>query len=345
MQTLQRSNGRTTQPTERRSASTGISARSLIGLNAANFFLAELGGVVMPFLNDFLKSRQWRYDSIGMATALAGLGVLAIQTPAGFLVDRMRQRRAMLACASLLIGLCYGLLPLVPADWWLIDPILFVAGMGHAFFAPLLGALALGLVGYQRLSRTVGTNQGWNHAGNIAAALSAMALVSWFSTSSIFYAVTLVSILAAASIFLIRPDELNETRASGVTDDVGIRLCPVGMTELFRDRRIAILFLATALFHLANAPVMPLVALYVKELQGTDRQVAAVVLVAQLTMIPVALATGWLCERWGRKPVFAVGFLVLPLRIFLYSLARSPQALVALQALDGIGAGIYGVEI
>jgi hypothetical protein len=62
---------------------------------------------------------------------------------------------------------------------------------------------------------------------------------------------------------------------------------------------VVILFAATALFHLANAPVMPLVALYVKQLQGSDRQVAAVVLVAQTVTIPVALLTGGLCDRWG----------------------------------------------
>ena len=50
-------------------------------------------------------------------------------------------------------------------------------------------------------------------------------------------------------------------------------------------------------------------------------------------------------SQWGRKPIFALGFLVLPLRIFLYTLALDPRTLVALQALDGIGAGIYGVAI
>src|SRR5437764_13116573 len=62
-------------------------------------------------------------------------------------------------------------------------------------------------------------------------------------------------------------------------------------------------------------------------------------------MIPVALAAGRLCDRWGRKWVFAIGFVVLPVRIFLYSLTTDPQVLVALQALDGVGAGIYGVVI
>ena len=57
------------------------------------------------------------------------------------------------------------------------------------------------------------------------------------------------------------------------------------------------------------------------------------------------LAAGRLCDRWGRKWVFGIGFVALPLRIFLYSLTQDPRGLVALQALDGIGAGIYGVVI
>ena len=203
-----------------------ISLQSRFGLNAANFFLAEVTGVAMPFLNTYLQTRHWRYDAIGLATALAGLGVFLMQTPAGFIVDRVSQRRALLAGASLLLGVCYGLVSLVPAHWWLIDPLLFVAGAGHAFFTPLLGALALGLVGHAALNKTMGMNQGWNHAGNIAAALSAMVLVSWFSLSSVFYAVTAVSVLAAASVFLIRSDELDERRASGVTNDGDGRTAP-----------------------------------------------------------------------------------------------------------------------
>jgi len=327
-----------------------VSLRSRIGLNTANFFLAEVTGVVMPFLGTFLQSRQWRYDSIGIAMALAGLGVFLMQTPAGFIVDRVCWRRGLLGGASLLLGVCYGLLPVLPSHWWLVDPLLFVAGAGQAFFLPLLGALALGLVGHAALNKTIGMNQSWNHAGNIAAALSAMLLVSWFGLPSVFYTVAAVSILAAASVFLIRSDEIDETRASGATSDGstggdGKQQRRAGLQQLFRDRRIVILFAATALFHLANAPVMPLVALYVKYLNGTDSQVAAVVLVAQTVMIPVALLTGWLCGRWGRKPIFVVGFVALPLRIFLYSLTTNPNILIALQALDGIGAGIYGVAI
>jgi MFS family permease len=325
------------------SAASGVSRRSLIGLNAANFFLAEVLGVVMPFLGKYLKGAGWSETALGVAISVAGLGVFLMQTPAGFLVDRIRQRRALLAAASIVVGACFAAVPLVPADWHWIDPLLFLGGAAQSFFVPLLGALALGLVGHAALNRTMGANQGWNHAGNIAAALTAMLLVGWLGIAAIFYTIFAVSALAAGSVFLIRRDELDESRASGsgaASDDGKVRLW-----DLFRDRRVVVLFAATALFHLANAPVMPFVGAYITQLGGSDVQVAAVVLVAQTVMVPVALATGWACDCWGRKPTFAVGFLALPIRIALYSLTKNPWVLVALQALDGIGAGVYGVAV
>jgi predicted MFS family arabinose efflux permease len=270
-----------------------ISWQSRVGLNAANFFLAEITGVVMPFLGAFLKGRTWSETAIGLAISFAGLGVFLMQTPAGMVVDRVRQRRGLLAAASILLGVCYGLLPLVPTYPGWVDPLLFVAGMGQAFFLPLLGALVLGLVGHAALNRTVGGNQGWNHAGNLAAALLAMGLVSLFGVTSVFFAVPIVSTLAAASAFLIREGEIDENRASGATESGGKG---ASLHELLKDRRVLILLAATALFHLANAPVMPFLGAYIKKLGGSNVQVAAVVLVAQAVMIPFALAAGWLCD-------------------------------------------------
>lgn len=71
--------------------------QSLIGLNAINFFQAEAVGVVLPVMGVFLKEHGWRYDSIGVATAIAGLGTLLMQTPAGIATDRISSRRALFA--------------------------------------------------------------------------------------------------------------------------------------------------------------------------------------------------------------------------------------------------------
>ncbi|QEL17500.1 MFS transporter [Limnoglobus roseus] len=318
-----------------------LSWRSWAGINAANFFLAEVTGVTLPFVASSLKDHGWSPFGIGVATALAGLGVFLMQTPAGIMTDRSRGHRRLLAVASLVLGVCYGLLPLVPPTPLLWDSLLFLSGAVQAFFLPVLGALALGLVGHAGLSRLMGANQSFNHAGNLAAALAALGLVAIGGADAVFYAVFAVSLLSAASVYLIRGNELNEAAAAGAKTDEKT----VGLRELLRDRRVQLLFAATALFHLANAPVMPLVAQNVKELGGNDRQVAFVVLVAQAVMIPVALLAGWLVDLWGRKPVFAIGFIALPVRIALYALAQTPEQLIWIQTLDGIGAGIYGVVI
>jgi len=72
---------------------------------------------------------------------------------------------------------------------------------------------------------------------------------------------------------------------------------------------------------------------------------SAGVIVTQLVTIPIAMAVGRWAPRLARKPVFLVGFAVLPVRGLLYLLADSPAALLALQVLDGIGAGIFGVML
>jgi MFS family permease len=321
---------------------TQLPKRSLAGLNAANFFQAEMVGVVMPVLSALLRESHWRYDAIGMATAAAGLGTLVFQAPAGWITDRISCRRVLFGAMALLTGICLALTPIVPRRYAWMDALLFVSGAAQSFFAPLLGALALGLAGHKLLNRTMGANQGWNHAGNIFAALLAMAIVSALGLNALFYSVAACSLLAAGSVLLIRQIDLNERVASGLT---GGQEKEVKWTELFRDRTILFLFLCIFLFHLANAPILPTVALYVKKLGGSDDLMTATVLTAQVVMVPVALMAGRFCDSWGRKPVMAVAFWVLPVRIFSYSLVSSPSAVVYLQALDGIGAGIYGVAV
>jgi MFS family permease len=45
----------------------------------------------------------------------------------------------------------------------------------------------------------------------------------------------------------------------------------------------------------------------------------------------------------GRKPLLLIAFGVLPIRAVLYTLTSNTVALVAIQVLDGVGAGIFGV--
>jgi MFS family permease len=68
---------------------------------------------------------------------------------------------------------------------------------------------------------------------------------------------------------------------------------------------------------------------------------AACIMTARIVMVPIAVLVGHKVDLWGRKPIFLVGFAVLPLRGVLYTLTQNPCALVSIQILDGIGASIF----
>jgi predicted MFS family arabinose efflux permease len=71
---------------------------------------------------------------------------------------------------------------------------------------------------------------------------------------------------------------------------------------------------------------------------------SACIITAQLVMIGIAATVGWAIRRGiGRKAIFLVAFVTLPIRGFLFTLTDSPFGVVAIQLLDGVAAGIFGV--
>ena len=141
---------------------------------------------------------------------------------------------------------------------------------------------------------------------------------------------------------LIREKDLNDRLAIGLAESSD---APVPWRNLLRERSVLALIASIFLFHLANAPILPVTALYVKQLGGSDDLMTATVLTAQVVMVPVSLFAGRYGDRWGRKAVMAIAFWFLPLRILSYTFVAAPKAVVWLQSLDGIGAGIYGVIV
>jgi Major Facilitator Superfamily len=137
------------------------------------------------------------------------------------------------------------------------------------------------------------------------------------------------------------PETRREMQDSGIKNVSRVSFLGLNAVNFFQAEMVGVILP----IHLANAPILPLTALYVKQLGGSDGLMTATVLTAQLVMVPVALLAGRYGDRWGRKPVLAIAFWILPVRILTYVFARSPQAVVWLQCLDGIGAGIYGVVV
>lgn len=228
-----------------------------------------------------------------------------------------------------------------------------VAGVAGAVFPSAVAAITLGIVGYQRLPARLGRNEAFNHTGNVAAAVLAGLIGHFIACEGIFYLVaamalaSVVSVVSVVSVMLVKEKDIDHelvqgAKAEGEKDDAAQ---VAGIRALLTDCRVLMFALAITLFHFANAAMLPLAGQLLSKGQATGASLymLACIIAAQLVMIPVAVLAGKYTQTRGRKPVFLVGFIVLPIRGLLYTFSDHPVYIVMVQLLDGIGAGIFGV--
>ncbi|MGJ4960246.1 MFS transporter [Bradyrhizobium sp. HKCCYLRH2015] len=323
--------------------------RARRALDAANFFLADVRDGLGPYLAIYLLTEQkWDEASIGVVMSLATIAGIAAQTPAGALVDATRAKPLVMIVAAIIVTAASLLLPLM-TSFWPVAISQSIANAAGVIFAPAIAAVSLGIVGAKAFTARVGRNETFNHAGNAVGAVIAGAAAYALGPSAVFYLMAVTSAGSLISVLAIPERAIDHDVARGLAHQAegnrtGQGEQPSGLDILLTCRPLLIFAVCVALFHLANAAMLPLVgqklALQDKNL-GTSLM-SACIAAAQLVMVPMALLVGARADRWGHKRFFLAALLILPLRAVLYTLSDDKAWLVGVQLLDGVGAGIFG---
>jgi MFS family permease len=317
--------------------------RSVRSLEWLNFFLADVQTGLGPFLAAYLASSGWNPGRVGYALTFGGLVAVAMQTPAGAVIDAVHRKRALLAVnLSVLVAGAFLLMGRLSA--LTVYSAQLLIGCSGAFLASTVAAITLGIVGAGAFDKQFGKNQAFKSAGNVFTAL----LVAYISYTSgyraIFLIAALLAIPAAVSLLAIDARHIDYARARGSIQEDG-QTNATGLSFLLKDR-VLLCFLASAfLFHLANAAMLPQLG----EMLSKDSPKAAAPFMSAciiVTQIVIAVTAIWIGNRAatkGRKPLLLVGFGVLPIRGVLYTLAHAAGALIAIQTLDGVANAIFGI--
>ncbi len=319
-------------------------------LDALNFFLADVRDGLGPYLAIYLiavrgPAHGWNEATVGLVLTIAGIVGLLAQTPAGGLIDRSKNKPRIVMAAALLVTISSISLPIV-SGFTAVAVTQSVAAVAGAVFAPAISAITLGLVGAKHFAKRVGRNEAFNHAGNAVSAALAGALAWKFGPVVVFW---LMGALTVASIFTashVPNDQIDNAVARGL-DCEPEEDCEEasGWKTLVENRPLMVFAAIAFLFHLANAAMLTSVSQLLAKTLGKDQATsltAACIVAAQLVMVPVAIFVGRHTERIGTKPIFLVAFAFLAARGALYTVSDAPYWLVGVQALDGIGAGIFG---
>jgi MFS family permease len=230
-----------------------------------------------------------------------------------------------------------------------------------------LAAIALGLVRRQRFDQVQGTNQAFNAGGNMFAALALGAVGYYFSLRWMFLFVALLGVGAIFSILRIKADDIDFDAARGGEEGADKPAAPhdaaaaapasggawqnskavlASLGDLIKQPPVRVFLVTAVIFHFANAAMVPLVTQLLARGVGAKQAVlytSGYMLASQLVFVVVAAASGKLAGKVGRKPLFLFAFAALAARGVLYTMSHEPAALIAVQCMDGLGAGIFGV--
>ncbi|EEB57917.1 major facilitator family transporter [Pseudomonas syringae pv. tomato T1] len=275
---------------------------------------------------------------------IAGIAGLLTQTPAGALIDRTPYKRGIIGVAALLVTLSCLILPFT-SSFTLVAITQALSSVAASVFAPAIAAISLGITGPKAFTRRTGRNETFNHAGNACAALLAGGFAYLFGPIAVFYLMAAMALASVVAISFVSADAIDHDVARGFdASHTSHGSQPSGLSALLNNRSLLLFGICCALFHLANAAMLPLVSQKLSQInmQMATPLTSACIVAAQMVMVPAALLVGMKADVWGRKPLLLAGFLILPIRGVLYTLSDDPYWLVAVQMLDGIGAGLFG---
>ena len=318
-------------------------------LPAVNFFMADVGGGLGAFLSTLLAQvAHWNPQQIGIIIAAGSLTGAVLAAPAGALVDRVARLRLLLAASC--ITIVAGTLLFLPARaFLLVLAAQVIVSAGGALGAPLVRGLSLAVVGKQGFPRQQGPTEAANHAGNVVAA-GLIAALAWAlgPVRGPMAPIVVLALMATSTLIVLRlmdgsaidparmrgrgPREKDEKR--GAT------------REMFRNPRLLRLLAVVGLFQLANSAMLPLLTqrIVANGSSNATSWTSACIIVAQLTMVPVALVAGRISDRVGRRWLLLAACGVVIVRCAAAVFAQGNFWLIPIEVLDGIAAAFFSVS-
>jgi len=271
--------------------------------------------------------------AFGAAKALTNLA-------AGTLADRAGRRRLLIAgwLLALPVPLLIGLAP----SWWFVVVANLFLGANQGLAWSMTVVMKIDLVGPARRGLALGLNESAGYLGVAATALATGALAAAVAPRTLIWtgaaAIAVLGLLASALFVRDTADHVrHEQRAHGDRRaQTALRAAFAHVS--FRQPVLRACSQAGLVNNLNDALAWGLAPLYLAAHGASAAQIGLVAAVYPAIWGLGQLATGWLSDHTGRKPLIALGMLVQAAALTLL-VAGGGAFTPSLVAAIGLGAG------
>jgi MFS family permease len=315
-----------------------ISARSRRGLDALNFFLADIQTGFGAFVAFYLADLGWHKDQVGVALSAGMIAGLVTQLPGGAMVDWAPSKRGIAGLGIAMIGAAALIFALAPTSFMVVVAEI-LHGLSGSVVTPAVAAISLGLVGRSAMSARTGRNYGYKAAGNALTAGAMGAAGQYIAKSAIFFGTAALCVPALIALICIRGDEIDNARAR----NAGIGKSAAnfqGLLDVGKNRQLYVFAACILLFQFADASMLPIVSQDLAHDKGQPDAVllAGLIVTPQIVAAGLSPWVGYYSEKFGRKPLLLVGFIIEVARGLLFAAFPAYPVLVFGQLLSGVSA-------
>jgi MFS family permease len=285
----------------------------LVGLNAMVGGMVGLERSVLPLIG---KHEFDLHSSVAILAFVVAFGAAKALSNlvSGEVAERIGRKRL------LVIGWAFAL-PVAPLitfapTWWFIVAANILLGINQGLAWSATVVMKIDLVGPSRRGLALGLNEAAGYLGVAAAAFATGALagsytprtVVWVGAAAIGVAGLLLSVLAVR-------DTASHVAFEQEAHGGGRTAAPVSLRNAFllvtvRDPMLRACSQAGLVNNLNDALAWGLVPLYLAARGVSVREIAVVAAAYPVVWGVGQIATGWLSDRTGRKPLIACGMLV-----------------------------------
>jgi MFS family permease len=284
----------------------------LVGLNALVGAMVGLERSVLPLVgkHDF----GLRSTSAILAFVVAfGAAKAVTNLAAGGLAERVGRKRLLVLgwLVALPVPLLIGLAP----SWWFIVAANLLLGVNQGLAWSMTVVMKIDLAGPRRRGLALGLNEAAGYLGVAATAFVTGVLAASYAPLTVVWVGAALIVLAGLSIsvFAVRdtgPQVALEQRAHGADRSVHATLGGAFAQASLRDPILRACSQAGLVNNLNDALAWGLAPLYLAAHGASVREIAVVAAAYPVVWGAGQLATGWLSDHTGRKPLITAGMIV-----------------------------------
>jgi len=179
--------------------------RTIAGVSAAHF-VSHYYILLLPPLFAFVRADyNVSYTELGLAITMFNVVSAALQTPAGFLVDRVGARIVLIA--GLIIGAGAFTVAGIVNSYWVLIAMFGLAGVGNAVYHPADYAMLSHHVSAERIGQAFSLHTFAGIFGSAVAPASLLYMQSQFGWRGAFIGAALIGFAVAAFLLLQREDQ------------------------------------------------------------------------------------------------------------------------------------------